>query len=411
MKILVIVESINVDDSSGSKVNVALIHNLIKSGFQIKVLHYSHKQIKIDGVDAELIIENKWSLLFLLSRLVRFFQRTTKININHKLEGFFGFSFTHSNDTKSIEKAIRNHQNFQYDLILTLSKGGSFRPHRAMLRFPKLYHKWLAYIHDPYPFHMYPRPYDWVETSYKQKEKLMFSIIENAKYIAFPSLLLKEWMESYFPKILSKSIIIPHQIFNSSLKSELPEYFNKDEFNLLHAGNLLQQRNPSFLLEAFQNFLEQNIDAQTNAKLFLIGSNSAHHELLKKYRETKNIIIKDYVQYNDIQFVESQTTANILLEAVSENSPFLPGKFPNLIISNRPILALSPHHSEVRRLLGENYPYWSKANDVGSIQKNITELYINWKKDPKQLNLNRKDLEDYLSPSYLKNAFLNLTNL
>jgi hypothetical protein len=107
MKILVISESINVEDSSASKVNVALINNLKKAGFELKVLHYSHKKIDLDGVECVYIKENRFSILFFLSRLVRLFQRKTKIIINDKLEGIFGFSFTHSNDTIQINKAIK----------------------------------------------------------------------------------------------------------------------------------------------------------------------------------------------------------------------------------------------------------------------------------------------------------------
>ena len=38
-RILVVVESIDVDDSSGSKANVALIKNLAKAGFELQVYH------------------------------------------------------------------------------------------------------------------------------------------------------------------------------------------------------------------------------------------------------------------------------------------------------------------------------------------------------------------------------------
>ena len=43
-KILVIVDSIDVNDSSGSKANVALIQNLAACGFDVLVLHYTQKK-------------------------------------------------------------------------------------------------------------------------------------------------------------------------------------------------------------------------------------------------------------------------------------------------------------------------------------------------------------------------------
>lgn len=408
MKILVISESINVEDSSASKVNVALINNLLKAGFELKVLHYSHKKIDLDGVDCVYINENRLSILFFLSRFVRLFQRKTKIIINDKLEAIFGFSFTHSNDTCQIYKAIKSEKEFNADLILTLSKGGSFRPHRAMLMLPVLHNKWMAYIHDPYPFHMYPRPYNWVEDGYKHKEKFMNNIMEKSKYLAFPSLLLKQWMESYFPIVCDKSEIIPHQIGDFGKLEVLPSFFNQSGFSLLHAGNLLKQRNPEFLIKGFLNFLENNPEANGNATLYLIGHNDSHKKTLEKYNHS-NIVIRNYLEYKTVQTIENSATVNIILEAISEISPFLPGKFPNCVVADKPILILGPYYSEVKRLLGNDYSYWAEANDVNTIEKCISTLYQNWKNDPSSLRLNRKDLVDYATELHLKRVMDNLT--
>jgi hypothetical protein len=404
MKILVISESINVEDSSGSKVNVALITNLKKAGYQLKVLHYSHKKVQLEGIECHLIKENKFSLLYLLSRLVRYFQRKTNININSRLEYLFGFSFTHSNDTNSIAKSILNEVKDTTDLIITLSKGGSFRPHRAMLKLAHLQYKWLAYIHDPYPFHIYPRPYNWVEKSYEHKEKFMRSITEKATNLAFPSLLLKDWMASYFNEVSKKSIIIPHQIGDEFPFQKLPEFFNKKQFSLLHAGNLLKQRNPEFLIKGFFQFIENNLLNKNETKLILIGHNDEHKELLSQFQNHPNIIIRDYIEYRIVQSLEKNVSVNIILEAISEISPFLPGKFPNCVAANKPIIILGPYYSEVKRLLGKNYINWSEANDKDAIEKIISKLYYKWKNNPEKLKLDRKDLIEYCSEEKLKSA-------
>ena len=165
MKILVIVDSINVNDSSGSKANVALIQNLAACGFEVQVLHYTQKEISLTGITCVVISEKKWNFLYLLSRTERLFTRLTKISLNTSLENWLGFSFTFFNDSNSIAQAVRKQKNFQPDLVLTLSKGASFRPHHALLKVPELHHKWMAYVHDPYPAHYYPRPYNWVEST------------------------------------------------------------------------------------------------------------------------------------------------------------------------------------------------------------------------------------------------------
>ncbi len=405
MKILVISESINVEDSSASKVNLALITNLKKAGHQLKVLHFSHKEIKLSGIDCLLIKENRTSLFFILSRLVSAFQRLTKIYINKDIERFIGFSFTHTNDTLAIKKSIKKNLDFNPDLVLTLSKGGSFRPHRAMLKLPKIQNKWLAYIHDPYPFHFYPRPYNWVEKSYQHKENFMLQITEKAKHLAFPSQLLKDWLESYFPAIENKSLIIPHQINQEEIKNELPNFFDKNQFSLLHGGNLLKQRNPKFLIEGYLNFIKNHPEAIKNSKLYLIGGNDSHSSFLESYKYNDSIFILNYLEYNKMQTLEMNASVNIILEAISEISPFLPGKFPNCVKANKPIFILGPYYSEVKRLLGTDYPYWSEANDVNSIEKIITTLYTIWIKDPQLLQLNRSDLFEYSNEIYLKKIF------
>ena len=324
MRILVISESINVEDSSASKGRVALINNLQLAGYTLKVLHYSHQEIQLQGIDCELIRENKFSAYFLLSRMIRLFQRAFKRNINATLETWFGFSFTHTNDTRTIAKAIKQAQNFAPDLILTLSKGGSFRPHRAMLRLPELQSKWMAYIHDPYPFHFYPRPFNFVELSYKHKEEFMRQITEKAQYLSFPSLLLKEWMESYFPAVADKSCVIPHQIKVDNEPQATPAFFTENQFSLLHAGNLLQQRNPDYLIKGFLQFLNKHPEAAKETKLYFVGSYKKQEHILNQYQNYPNIVVSDYIEYKLVQSLEKKAAVNIILEAISEISPFLP---------------------------------------------------------------------------------------
>src|SRR5690606_17701551 len=133
------------------------------------------------------IKENRRSLLYLLSRIERHIRYKLKIRFGPPLEKIFGFSFTLLNDRNSIEKALRGIQDFQPDIVLTLSKGGSFRPHHALLRMPGWHKKWVAYIHDPYPMHLYPRPYAWMEPGYKHKYNFVKAMTLKAAHLAFPS--------------------------------------------------------------------------------------------------------------------------------------------------------------------------------------------------------------------------------
>ncbi|RZJ50188.1 MAG: UDP-glycosyltransferase [Flavobacterium sp.] len=409
-KILIVVDSIDIEDSSGSKANVALINNLHHAGFEVLVYHYTRKNIQLKNINTIGIPEIKWSFLYFLSRGQRVFSRKFKVNLAPFFEKRFGFSFTFFNDTKSISKAVKK-ESFIPDLVLTLSKGASFRSHYAVLKLPHLHDKWMAYIHDPYPFHYYPRPYNWVESGYDFKQIFFEELSQKAKYSAFPSQLLKEWMSSYFSDFAQTGIVIPHQNEKYTVQNtNFPSYFDVSKFNLLHAGNLMKQRSPESLLKGFTLFLENNPSAKNDAKLILLGNASYHSEMLDYY---KNNISEIYIHngnkaFDEVYHLQKNVSVNIILEAKGEISPFLPAKFPHCIEANKTILSLAPYYSETRRLLGEDYIFWSEVDDVNKIAMLIEKLYQLWKQNPYQLTLNRKDLEDYLSADYLQQQISNL---
>ena len=411
-KILIVVDSINIEDSSGSKVNVALIHNLVAAGFEIMVYHYTLKNIQLKGVNCVAIPEIKYSPLYFLSRIQRVLSRKCNINVAPFLEQLFGFSFTFFNDTNSIVKALSK-INFVPDLVLTLSKGGSFRPHYAVLKLPQMHNKWVAYVHDPYPFHFYPRPYAWFETSYKSREFFFTQVSEKARFSAFPSQLLLEWMGNFYPNFMKTGVVIPHQNAIYQIKNiDLPAYFDVSKFNLLHAGNLLNARSPKGLIEGLKLFFEKCPSAKNEVRLIMLGSASGYANMLKEYQKSiPELFVYDGIKpFDEVYNIQKNTAVNIILEAKSEISPFLPAKFPHCVEANKMILSLSPYLSEVKRLLGIEYEYWSDVDDIKKIAKLIEKLYGLWKENPKNLLLNRSDLEGYLSVDYLKQTIIDLHN-
>jgi hypothetical protein len=407
-KILIVVDSIDVNDSSGSKANVALISSIAKAEFEVKALHYTRKKITLSGVNCKDIIEKKWNLYFLLSRLERIFTRYTKINLNPFFERWFGFSFTFLNDVNSFVASIKKEKVEDFDYVLTLSKGTSFRPHAALLKLPNWHSKWLAYVHDPYPQHLYPRPYNFIENGYRKKRNFFRDVTINAHKLIFPSLLLKEWMQSYYVHIEGKSIIIPHQLRTISIPNKIRNsFFDKANFNVLHAGNLLDLRDPKPLILAFEKFLKIEPEAKEEAKLLLIGKKSIYTQYLKE--QVKKIpqlfVSEGYVNFEEVYVMQQSAEINVILEASSEISPFLPGKFPHCISANKPILLIGPYYSECKRLLGKDYPYAHDFNDIDEIATTMATLYKSWKVNKDANNLNKLDLMHYLSSDYLKEVF------
>ena len=411
-KILIVAESIDVEDSSGTKGRVALIQNLHNIGYELKVLHYTRKEVRISGVDCVAIKENRRSFLFFLSRLERQLRLGLKMDLHKPLEKIFGFSFTLFNDRNSIVAALQKMKDFEPDLILTLSRGGSFRPHHALLQIPEYHSRWLAYIHDPYPMHLYPRPYVWVEPGYYKKWFFMKQISLKAAYSAFPSKLLMEWMGSYFLGFLERGTVIPHQIGAAS-RAEIrsfPNFFDPEKFNLLHGGNLLHARDPQGLVKAFELFLIRNPEAKNQVQLSFIGNSSFHTTfLLEKEKDIPQLFFKgESIPFDHMNFLQGEASVNIILEAKSEISPFLPGKFPHCVAADKPVLLLGPYYSESRRLLGADYRFWAEIHEVEKICDHLEYLYHSWV-DKSDLKLNRPDLLNYLSENHLKKTIEQLS--
>lgn len=406
-RILIVAESIDVEDSSGTKGRVALIKNLQKAGFELQVYHYTRKELKLPGIACYSIKEKRQSLLFFLSRLERYLRYWFKINPNKYIENQFGFSFTFFNDSNSIAAELNKITNFAPDLVLTLSKGASFRPHHALLKIPKWHSKWIAYIHDPYPFACYPRPYDYVEPGHQQKRGFFQKIAAKAKYAAYPSKLLAEWMEGYYRSLKDKRIIIPHQIDEEyTSNASLPDFFSPEKFNILHAGNLLWGRDPMGLINGFLQFLKENPEARNNVELLFVGSKNHYSKELKKISEqhAEIYVSKNYISFDSTQLLQKKAAVNVILEANGPISPFLPGKFPHCVQAKNSILLLGPYYSESKRLLGVDYPYHAEVYETLKIALILKELYADWGKNNKS-GIDRPDLKEYLSFQNLSNIF------
>lgn len=404
-KILIVVESINPNDSSGSKANLALIHNLFQCNYHVKVLHYTRSPISLDAIDCVAIKEQKWHPWYILSKFQIVIWRWFKINLNPFFENRWGFSFCYFSDSFSIKKAIDKENIDNYDWVLTLSKAASFRPHHALLKCSRWHSKWLAYIHDPYPMHFYPRPYNWVAPGYYQQQEFMRAISKSCAYGVFPSKLLQEWMGSYFPDFLDRGLIIPHQLVFNIPKVHLPEIFEQDKFIILHAGSLMKPRDPKGLVDGFELFLEQHQEAKNHAFLYLIGKMDYHKKYLKeKGSANYNLIVEDYyVDFNTVYNMQQAAAVNVIIEAKSEISPFLPGKVPHVVSAGEPILHLGPELSETRRIMGGDYYFWAEIDDANKIAQLLNELYTQWLTTGYKFNY--EHLKSYLGKDYLETVF------
>ena len=111
-----------------------------------------------------------------------------------------------------------------------------------------------------------------------------------------------------------------------------------------------------------------------------------------------------YIPFSKVLAIQNNAAVNIILEAKSSISPFLPGKFPHCIQAGKPILLLGPYYSESKRLLGNDYPWWSEIDDEDRILTIIEELYNSWlNNNTGTMELpNLPNLKNYISYKNLK---------
>jgi len=414
-KLLILADDIDVNLSSGGKANYAFICALIECGFSLKVYHYSHKEVFFERTESILIKENKWSFNYLLSRFQRLWQRHTGLEIAKFFEKKIGFSFTFFNDTKSIARAILKENPEDFDWLITLSKGSSYRSHYAILSQNKWHSKWIANIHDPFPFSYYPEPYRWVEPGDRKKRAFIEEMAMKAKYFSFPSALLREWMGQYNVRFYNDGLVFPHQFSHiNSTDKHIPDYISKKikgKFTVLHAGNLLEHRNPYKLIEAWRKFVLHYQLSENDVQLLLIGPGTFHEPYLTELCKQFDTIFRysGNMNYDVVKLIEHLVSVNLVLEAESEISPFLPAKVPNLVKVDKIIFHIGPKKSETLNLLGRDYSFHAEPSDVNTIYLKLCELYQLWL-NKSELKLNKPSLMEYFNPKYLKNQIISINH-
>src|SRR5690606_3081449 len=113
--------------------------------------------------------------------------------------------------------------------------------------------------------------------------------------------------------------VIPHQLedgCNEELDLNLPEFFNLQNFNLVHAGNLLWGRDPNGLILGFRKFLETNSAAKKDARLLFLGGANHYSDVLSNYERkiSQFNASSDYLPFKMVQSIQKQASVNIILE-------------------------------------------------------------------------------------------------
>ncbi|MDB4759032.1 hypothetical protein OAF99_01695 [Akkermansiaceae bacterium] len=384
MRILVLAETIDANRTSSGLCSAKIIMALSQLGEVKVVTTTAHDSCisKQPRIQYKVLQQCTYSLLD------RFLLKIPMANGLRKL--LTGFNVNDLSLLRTWSAFLSSENLNSYEIIVTLGGGMVFSCSYAMIPFAgNIKGKWVAFIHDPFPGQCYPFPYAKPRSLIGYREKNCFQkMLSAATVISFPSLRLKEWMSRFYFGLEEKSIIQPHLGYETEdllwLESDPPVDNQPNHllvrdgcFNLLHSGTLLGPRDPSFLFAAFQKLLDDHPDAENKAFLHIVGRLTPEH--MKIVSEKKGNIFVHDKRYSYLESLRLQKASQVLviLEAVTDDSPFMPAKLADYAMAGKPILALTPSTSETSRLLSE-ISETVPNGETDRIYCALKSLYLEW---------------------------------
>ncbi len=400
--ILILAESLRINETSSGIVSSTFISVLAKR-YNVSVLYVNDFKYPVTWLERVTLFPMEYT-----SRKQFFFEKIPKIRGLPSI--LYGNSMEFRHKVRIWKEAIRFLlKKNNYDLIVALGSGISFLPHWSLLEI-KSDIPVIMNFHDPYPVSWYPLPYrkkrNWI---YMKQEQVTKRIVKRADCISFPSYLLRDMMITYLPTIKEKSFVFPH-IGTRLIK--LPESEHDHEvrlplspFKILHAGTLLEQRKADYLLEAFRRLQKEDKEFLVSSSLTFIGKVNKENYKIIQNNNIKNVhFIDKRLSYKRTLELLQEVELALVIEAAGDFSPFMPGKLADIFYREKPVLALTPEVSEVRRILGVNYPYMAEPNDVDGIYDALKKAWLAWKSG--KLNLpDVERLQNYVSPESFLERF------
>jgi len=289
--------------------------------------------------------------------------KTKKKSLKAKIYSkFFKISIPHHKRFKALVAKLKHINLNQYDMIIAFGGGGFFEPLEALSQC-KTNALTVGFIHDPYPGDIFPEPYKSDSTKHslktRQRLKIVFSKLDR---LAFPSKLLGEWMNKYYEfgegKILELPHLLPTIHIDKDAKKEAEKFLTthnlKPEKFYFHAGTLLNHRPVKDIINQFKK-LKCDGYFEQDFKLLFIGN--VNYDIQNSDEDV--VIINKRQPLGLINAISRQAKALMIIEHISKISPFLPGKVPEYIAHEKPIMHFGPQHSETCRIVK---PYVKMSN-------------------------------------------------
>jgi glycosyltransferase involved in cell wall biosynthesis len=209
---------------------------------------------------------------------------------------------------------------------------------------------WIANIDDPWDWHLFP---DAKKESFSRLQMHMSNFclnitLKTADLITYPSIRLWKYHE-YVSGIPHHAEVIPHIGYSCNTAPD------PGKVTFVHAGKLganeVTMRSPAGFLRAFKKILDKFPDLKNKMEINFVGpEDDMVHRMTIDLGLEDNVNFTGRVQYQkSLKYICSANVC-ILVEGKMKEGIYLPSKFADYIVSNKPVIALSPKNGTIADL-------------------------------------------------------------
>jgi len=276
-----------------------------------------------------------------------------------------------TNETYLAAQEIIN--TFKPDIIL--SQSTPFDSHIVAYKLSKTNStKWIASFSDPFPIHIAPFPYNksnYIPIFALLQFFILKKVLQGSSAIHVPSKYVAQLMErATGVDLQKKTFIIPH------IGNTAPTTKGTSNGYLIHLGHLNKERSSVDLLTAIKEFTREN---KGHFKGLLCVGKTCDQFIkhVHKMELTDIVKFKDPVTPEMATKLAQKAHALLVIEAQMKYSPFLPSKFADYALTQKPILAITPEKSAITEYLNRYNGGIAVPHDHQKIKDALAILFLN----------------------------------
>lgn len=269
--------------------------------------------------------------------------------------------------TIAVDKTLEIIKNEKIDCLLTSST--PFESHMVGIAVSqKTGIPWIASFSDPWPASVNPYPYNVSKIPILSffQEYMLRNVLKKCHSVHLTNKYAVDLMENFSGITLKgKTYVIPH-IGNPKIENHTS---NEYKGWLAHIGSLTRERVSLPLLLAISR-VHKDIPEFFNGLLCVGDVCTEFKELIKKLNLEKCIRLVGHMSQKEAHEIAQGADALLVIEANMKASPYLPSKFADYILTDKPIIVVTPLISPIRDFLNA----YSHGTPVSHDEDEITDV-------------------------------------